>query len=975
MTMIHDAYVNAVLADAAYVDGLDGRTQKGLIAQLTGRMTAELAKYIGTNFMVLTQIGDLDSGFDATVWKETASGNVYVSMRGTLGARDLLEDAVLATSGLAYSHLADMVNWWLRVTTTGLAPQIAVQNTAVPDDGSSGAITDFVAAPSVLGTGELKLAGVSAIKSVNGHSLGGYLATAFARLFGAGWPIERVNTFNSAGFRIVAASDIEIGFNQIAQAVGPALGLGAFSALQNNYFASNGINVTTNTWDPIGFTQYGERVGIFQEDGVFGTTNHYMYKLTDVLALGDVLAQWDPSLDIAKLSSLVSASTTQMPASYESLLDSFRRLLLGRSVTPTPVGDDEGGNVGPQPESRIQYQKNLSALRAAIAAAPGQVTISDLSGRSVSELMTRTQAANGLAYRYALKELNPFAVLGPDSLYDDDISEAIPSHNVVGELNLYVDATSTPAGMTTRYIEDRSKFLYWRILANTVDATTQADAAASANWQYVDRPQAFSVYVAGGGASPSAPARVAMFGGDGSDALVGGLVDDRLYGGMGADFLAGGAGDDYLEGGAGIDVYQYSAGKSLLGDLSNDGADEILDTDGKGLIRYTYTETGLFSNTVRDGVIGGVGIRSSDTTWQSPDSNFSYAQHFDGALGITVNGDAGGSIRILGFNFGEAALDGYLGIQLVDQPMAPATALDILGDREIKDYTVVVQAEPGGGFPEDYVYPPEWLDVGHEVKDLIEVGTDPDTGEPIYEVATYTVTYHLNDALGNVERTAEEHPDFSDVFFDSALNDRIVTGGNDDLVYGTRGGNDRIDAGAGRDWVRAGDGADWVEGGANGTSHFGGGDILEGGAGNDTLFGDTAKPIAQAIADGELGGSNTDRGEYINGGAGNDILVGGDKTDVLFGAGGADLLIGGAGDDFLNGDFDYLLLEASVFDKPFEWQVQYAIDGASRQDFYIGFAGSEAPDPGADVIYGGAGNDVANGGGGNDYIDLGTGDD
>ena len=68
MTTIHDAYLNALLADAAYVDDfVPGMTGSRLTDQLTRRMTPHLAKYIGDNFTVVTQVGGLASSFDATV--------------------------------------------------------------------------------------------------------------------------------------------------------------------------------------------------------------------------------------------------------------------------------------------------------------------------------------------------------------------------------------------------------------------------------------------------------------------------------------------------------------------------------------------------------------------------------------------------------------------------------------------------------------------------------------------------------------------------------------------------------------------------------------------------------------------------------------------------------------------------------------------------------------------------------------------
>jgi Ca2+-binding RTX toxin-like protein len=972
MTTVQDAYINALLADAAYVNDLEGLSRDDLILQLQGRMTPKLAKYIGDNFSVVAQVGGLASSFDATVWRDRGR-QIYVSMRGTQGGTDIAADLDLATSGLPHEQLADMVNWWLRATTPALSSggsdQYATQIRVMPNN-------DFALGSAVPATGEL--AGFSAIKSANGHSLGGYLASAFVRLFGNKWPVETINTFNSAGFSKLAAANIENGFNQIAQQVGAALGLGSFSSAQNNYFGQNGINVTTNTWDPVGFAQYGTRIGLFQEDLSPGTIdNHYIYKITDLLALGDALEWLDPTMNLTKLSALVSAGSNQMVASYESVLDALRGIFSGADVTPTLRGDANGSsNAGPQPPARLDYHAKLNALEtsAAFQAWAGQVTVVSLTHKSADEI--KTLAQSDISYRYALKTLNPFAITGAPGLYDP--------FSMQGQLAL--SSSSQTAGMTDEYLTDRAQMVAFLATANINDTNAFGSNQVSDQVLYQDlvkrptpesqdgKPTQVLVFLPGGTPNFRGPnTRVVGFGTDSSEALLGRDNTDRLYGGMGSDLLQGGKGNDYLEGGAGMDLYAYSAETNIFSPNTNDGDDEIRDTDGKGVIGYTFTGNGTAGTTSR--VIGGAALKVTAAQWRSPDGKFTYDQQGSTGLLVTINGDAGGSIMIRDFDFAKAAQGGYLGIRLVDEPVAPTTALDILGDREIKNYTVDVLAEPNGEFPEAFVFQSEWLDVITSVKDRTPIGTDPNTGETIYQALSYTVTYHLNDAQGNRERTDVEQANATDELFDSALNDRIVTGGSEDRVEGTRGGSDRIDAGAGRDWVRAGAGADWVEGGANGEIYGTGGDLLEGGAGNDALFGGTAKPISQAIANGELGGATTDRGEYINAGAGDDIAVGGDKADVLFGAGGADLLVGGAGDDFLNGDLDYLLQETSDYGQVFQWQVQVAINGASRQDIYPGFTGSESPDAGADLLYGGAGNDVANGGGGNDYIELGTGED
>jgi hypothetical protein len=229
MTTINNTYINALLADSAYVDGLTPElTGDDLATKLIGRMTPALATYIGNNFAVVDQVGGLSSSFDATVWRGNAgtpyAGQIYVSMRGTQEGPDFAADYDLASTGLARGQLADMVNWWLREITPALTdadtPQYAKQIVAMADG-------SFSFTTSALGTGNLT--GIGAITSVNGHSLGGYLASAFVRLFGSKWPVGSISTFNSAGFSREAAANIGTGFTQIAQLIGPALGLGGFS--------------------------------------------------------------------------------------------------------------------------------------------------------------------------------------------------------------------------------------------------------------------------------------------------------------------------------------------------------------------------------------------------------------------------------------------------------------------------------------------------------------------------------------------------------------------------------------------------------------------------------------------------------------------------------------------------------------------------------------------------------------------------
>ena len=96
MPTINDTYINALLADATYAlesNMMNGLTGGDLTDELKERMTFSIAKYIGDNFTVVTNINtsELGSGFDATVWRDNA-GKIYVSMRGTEGLADFVTD-------------------------------------------------------------------------------------------------------------------------------------------------------------------------------------------------------------------------------------------------------------------------------------------------------------------------------------------------------------------------------------------------------------------------------------------------------------------------------------------------------------------------------------------------------------------------------------------------------------------------------------------------------------------------------------------------------------------------------------------------------------------------------------------------------------------------------------------------------------------------------------------------------------------
>ncbi|PAU65234.1 hypothetical protein BZL41_07435, partial [Pseudomonas sp. PIC25] len=210
----------------------------------------------------------------------------------------------------------------------------------------------------------------------------------------------------------------------------------------------------------------GTKVAIAQENepGAVAaiSTNHSSVNGNDALALMRVIVLLDARLDrdIATLSDLIRAASTEPGNSYEELLDGFRTLVLGKGLTATRR------TTGTDPLEREPYYKHLQELETAIT--DGQllnaVTIKSLSNLTAEDLIG--QAHSSLAYRYALVETNPFVILGRDSLYE--------RHNQHGELELY-DSTTGTGKLTIEWLTARADLLNRQIQAALVDRALTQD--------------------------------------------------------------------------------------------------------------------------------------------------------------------------------------------------------------------------------------------------------------------------------------------------------------------------------------------------------------------------------------------------------------------------------------------------------------------------------------------------------------------
>src|SRR5690606_13065873 len=245
----------------------------------------------------------------------------------------------------------------------------------------------------------------------NGHSLGGHLATAFARLFPDA--VLFSNTFNGAGFNPWA----EPAFAALELALRGEVGAYPGPTVQNNYFAEHGINFTTND---VWFSQFGQRIAVFNEEGT-GIPNHLIYKLTDSLALADLMGSLDPDLTLETVRQILNASAFRPNESLERCLDALRWLLLV-DRTGTQIGDDGGALA-----SRTDYHRRLAGLRDVVGhAATADYRVISLVDRPADSLLLAASSKSSpesIAYRFALQQLSPFALVGHDyALHNDSRS-------------------------------------------------------------------------------------------------------------------------------------------------------------------------------------------------------------------------------------------------------------------------------------------------------------------------------------------------------------------------------------------------------------------------------------------------------------------------------------------------------------------------------------------------------------------------
>ncbi|MCU7918440.1 MAG: hypothetical protein KZQ95_08800 [Candidatus Thiodiazotropha sp. (ex Epidulcina cf. delphinae)] len=544
----------------------------------------------------------------------------------------------------------------------------------------------------------------------------------------------------------------------------------------------------------------------------------------------------------------------------------------------------------------------------------------------------------------ALTHLNPFAIVGKASLYDD--------HNQNHELDLYDPVTQTGT-LTDEYLQDRTHYLRATLQRNDGDAQhlTAASGDGELYWdaeagEFMSEPAAGTTF----GVDTDNLVHY-RFGGDGDEdagELSGGNKADLIYGGGGNDTLNGGDGDDYLEGNAGIDKLDGGDGNDeLRGGAGDDGGNDGGLSGGVGSDAL-YGEAGndtLDGGVGRDLLVGGLG-QDHLLGGEGIDILFGDHRYLDEAANQTnqyVLVDDGVADRLEGGNGDDLYYAGagdvindadgqgavcmnvtaangeqvyvMLGLHWIHQTDNPnvfeehnnhydvtlrytlnGTTLSV-SDASNSNNTITIEnfSDDRLGISTDAKYnAPHWLDPRQNgywfdwYQDQVYIDIYNvwwPTGGNLYNEAIRCdsgfIPLSWETGSGGATNTVQGS-DRDDPISGDQQDDKISGGRGDDILSGD-GGNDWLSGQEDNDTLSGGEGDDWLLG-------DGGNDSLNGGEGADLLFGG-------------------DGNDTLDGGLGPDRLYGGDGDDILRGGAG-DVLKGGAGNDryqYAKGDGDVLI--------------------------------------------------------------------
>lgn len=972
-------FQHSQLAMAAYVDftvGMSSNDYKRALKD-AGFTDPLIDTFVAAYSVVGETFTDAVTGLSVTLFQKIATGEKILAIRGTNPEEinDLITDGLLVAGESA--TLSPQY-----VALQAYYAQLIDQGTLRPNE----------------------------LFSVTGHSLGGFLAQAFTVDHATN--IRHTYTYNAPG---IGGAVIEV-LEQLGAAEHTVP-----SGLITNIISKNGLSIAAGLG-----TQIGTPVDIFIEETGLNTSfhDHQIATATDALAWYDLAATIDPIIDVAAVTRLLEASSSIATRRLETSLDALRALFTGNRM-PTPVGPSGIGD-----PNREVYYSNLLSLRDSLSGSSIYRFV-DLVGMSSNAILSeaRSMTPDGLAYRYALRELNPFVVMGIDYL---------ALHNQDQSLDLY--EASTGAGVWTQMaLSDRAELLVEKFRFNQADGTPSSQtlfvdetsffdngrgAAATMavifgdaeGREYVGRRGSDHIY---GGAGEDtirgAGGQDYLEGNDGNDELYGEADNDILLGQQGNDKLDGGTGADRMSGGAGDDIYIVDNSGDQVVEIDNGGLDEVLASTSFSL--GTHVENLILTGRgSTSGTGNNLDNRITGNSGNNQLTGMGGNDLLEGGIGFDtyVYSSGEGMDRIEDSDAqGQIVLDGRVlqgGVRRAEDATNTYTSLDgrttyVMSGTDLLVNGVLIVNEnfqsgqmgiqlrdmsgmprdtgvPTGPFTDTYIGDADaegWVPGAGAIAVYAHGGDDTLWGDHLPPLGAF------NDLL--------DGGDGNDVFFGGYGDDYLIGGSGDDYAFVTEGdiflGGDGDDyaVGVADAWdstgPRIGSGSHYADGGAGNDTLLGqmGADVLLGGDGDDVIRGENRPTGWVSLYYDNFVWNRAAQSGVISLSGGDDYLDGGAGHDLLVGDGGNDILLGGVGDDRLYGESDFTQTIAGD-----DW-----LDGGEGNDSLFGGAGADmlsggdgddlligdfSGDPGAaDILDGGAGADELQGGGGDDSLYGGSGMD
>ena len=701
--------------------------------------------------------------------------------------------------------------------------------------------------------------------TTTGHSLGGHLSAAFSRLF----PDKTEHSYmvNGAGFGAPLnplghiLSNAQWNIDSLFSALN---GAGHFNNTKvTNLIGDKNIDVTAMNWF-WGLSQPGKKPELFIEKGITGAMlGHGKEPMSDTMqaaslffAMDGKLNQTDLSEALKTLNPVFEAVTNDDEETLEKVVYQIGKLLLGDKVPE-------------QAATRNELYERIASLKTLLTGKKDAGEPEDAQDGKYQFVSLATDQSGwkdnvsqnsdkGTALRYALRELNPFAVVGAD----------YTAHNRHGNLNLY--SIENPYGMTDTYLQHRAAMLAWKNAINTANVSYSDDfgavnfnyteiisaiaatsplapltaAVASAisllpadlkgDWTYEDKSGNLSFHIDGNNLTDLSNHYV-RFGSDTIDELKGGDLKDYLFGAGGNDTLNGGDGNDYMEGGKDLDTYIIK------------GEDTVFDSDMQGKILFDnggkHIQIDRFES----------GGEPNPVIWHSPDRQFTAIRYGKDLIVSNKPDKSGKSDKVIVKDFFKLAKDngkgGFtgLGIELLDKADSPQSSVQkrLVGianrynnfHANSGGYTEII-----GGSLSDTVFSTSssiWAEMGDGndrvygsmSADMIDGGDGNDilNGSAFVPAGTNTPQAEL-DKDADIIIGGNGH----DLIIGMAGDDTIYTGKKDEhketKPTGIHGdwalghlGDDTIYGSRGQDFLQGGEGSD----------------IIHGGADNDVILGDS----------------------------------------------------------------------------------------------------------------------------------------